>query len=112
MNNLKNKVQLIGNVGQLPEVKTLENGKKVANLNLATNETYINAKGEKITNTQWHMLVAWGKSAEIIENYVKKGDEIAIEGKIQYENYDDKEGNKRYLTKININDILMLGSKS
>ena len=112
MNNLKNKVQLIGNVGQLPEVKTLENGKKVANLNLATNETYTNAKGEKITNTQWHMLVAWGKSAEIIENYVKKGDEIAIEGKIQYENYDDKEGNKRYLTKININDILMLGSKS
>jgi len=112
MNNLKNKVQLIGNVGQLPEVKTLENGKKVANLNLATNETYTNAKGEKITNTQWHMLVAWGKSAEIIENYVKKGDEIAIEGKLQYETYDDKEGNKRYLTKININDILMLGSKS
>ena len=112
MNNLKNKVQLIGNVGQLPEVKTLENGKKVANLNLATNETYINAKGEKITNTQWHMLVAWGKSAEIIENYVKKGDEVAIEGKLQYETYDDKEGNKRYLTKININDILMLGSKS
>jgi len=112
MNNLKNKVQLIGNVGQLPEVKTLENGKKVANLNLATNETYTNAKGEKITNTQWHMLVAWGKSAEIIENYVKKGDEVAIEGKLQYETYDDKEGNKRYLTKININDILMLGSKS
>jgi single-strand DNA-binding protein len=112
MNNLKNKVQLIGNVGQLPEVKTLDNGKKVANINLATNETYINAKGEKITNTQWHTLVAWGKSAEIVENYVKKGDEIAIEGKIQYETYDDKEGNKRYLTKININDILMLGSKS
>jgi single-strand DNA-binding protein len=112
MNNLRNKVQLIGNVGQLPEVKTLDNGRKVANITLATNETYINAKGEKITNTQWHTLVAWGKSAEIVENYVKKGDEIAVEGKIQYETYDDKEGNKRYSTKININDILMLGSKS
>lgn len=112
MNNLRNKVQLIGNVGQLPEVKTLDNGRKVANISLATNETYINAKGEKITNTQWHTLVAWGKSAEILENYIKKGDEIAIEGKIQYETYDDKEGNKRYSTKININDILMLGSKS
>ena len=112
MNNLKNKVQLIGNVGQLPEIKNLENGKKVANLSLATNENYTNAKGEKVTNTQWHNLVAWGKSAEIIENYVKKGDEIAIEGKIQYETYDDKDGNKRYLTKINVNDILMLGAKS
>jgi len=112
MNNLRNKVQLIGNVGQLPEVKTLENGKKVANLSLATNEIYTNSKGQKITNTQWHNLVAWGKSAEIIENFVKKGDEIAIEGKIQYENFEDKEGNTRYLTKININDILMLGSKS
>jgi len=111
MNNLRNKVQLIGNVGQLPEVKTLSNGKIVANLSLATNETYINANGEKITNTQWHNLVAWGKSAEIIKAYVKKGDEIAIEGKLQYETYDDKEGNTRYLTKININDLLMLGSK-
>lgn len=112
MNNLRNKVQLIGNVGQLPEVKTLNNGRKVANITLATNEVYINAKGEKITNTQWHSLVAWGKSAEIVENYVKKGDEIAVEGKIQYDSYDDKDGNKRYSTKISINDILMLGSKS
>ena len=112
MNNLRNKVQLIGNVGQLPEVKTLDNGKKVANLSLATNETYINVTGEKITNTQWHNIVAWGKSAEIIEDYVKKGDEIAIEGKLQYETYEDKDGKKRYLTKININDLLMLGSKS
>jgi len=112
MNNLRNKVQLIGNVGQLPEVKTLDNGKKVANLSLATNETYTNTNGEKITNTQWHNLVAWGKNAEIIEGYVKKGDEIAIEGKLQYETYNDKEGNKRYLTKVNINDLLMLGSKS
>ena len=111
MNNLRNKVQLIGNVGQLPEVKTLENGKKVANVSIATNENYINAKGEKTTNTQWHNLVAWGKNAEIIENYVKKGDEIAIEGKIQYENFNDKDGNKRYLTKININELLMLGQK-
>jgi len=112
MNNLRNKVQLIGNVGQLPEVKTIDNGKKVVNLNLATNEIYVNSNGEKITNTQWHNLVAWGKTAEIIENYVKKGDEIAIEGKLQYETYDDKEGNTRYLTKININNLLMLGSKS
>jgi len=112
MNNLRNKVQLIGNVGQLPEVKTLDSGKKVANLSLATNETYTTANGEKITNTQWHNLVAWGKNAEIIEGYVKKGDEIAIEGKLQYETYNDKEGNKRYLTKVNINDLLMLGSKS
>jgi len=112
MNNLKNKVQLIGNVGQLPEIKNLESGKKVANLSLATNETYIDSGGKKTTNTQWHSIVAWGKSAEIIENYIKKGDEIAVEGKIQYESYEDKDGHKRHATKINITNILMLGSKS
>jgi len=112
MNNLKNKVQLIGNIGQTPEIRTFDNGNKVANFTMATNEQFTNTKGEKITNTQWHNLVAWGKTAEIVENYIKKGTEIAIDGKIQYETYDDKDGNKRYTTKIQVNEILMLGTKN
>ena len=112
MNNLKNKVQLIGNLGQTPEIKTFENGNKVANFSLATNEYYKDSKGEKKTKTQWHNLVAWGKVAEIIEKHLKKGDEIAIDGKIQYETYETKEGVTMYTTKIQVNEVLMLGSKN
>jgi single-strand DNA-binding protein len=111
MNTLRNKVQLIGNLGQNPEVKELTGGKKVAKFSLATNETYYNKAGEKITDTQWHNLVAWGKTAEIIEKYVKKGSEIAIEGKLLNRNYTDKEGLKRYVTEIQVNELLMLGKK-
>lgn len=106
---MKNKVQLIGNVGNEPEVKTFGEGKKLANITLATNDYYINDKGEKVEQTEWHRVTAWGKVAEIIEKYVSKGKEIAIEGKLTHRSYDDKEGNKRYITEVVANDILLLG---
>ncbi|MGH2666203.1 single-stranded DNA-binding protein [Flavobacterium sp.] len=105
---MKNKVQLIGHVGQDPEVKTI-NSKKVANITIATNDFYYNEKGEKIEQTEWHRVTAWGKTAEIIEKFVVKGKEIAIEGKLTHRNYDDKDGIKRYVTEIVANDILLLG---
>jgi single-strand DNA-binding protein len=95
MNAMKNKVQLIGHLGQLPEIKTIADGKKVAHLNLATSESYKNAKGEKVTDTQWHNIIAWGKLAEIAEKYLQKGTEIAVEGKLITRNYTDKQGIKR-----------------
>ncbi|WP_309614388.1 single-stranded DNA-binding protein [Flavobacterium sp.] len=109
MNAMKNKVQLIGNVGQEPEIKTFDAGKKVANITIATNEYYTNDKGEKVEETQWHRVSAWGKVADIIEKYVTKGKEIAIEGKLTHRSYDDKDGNKRYITEVVANDILLLG---
>ncbi len=109
MNAMKNKVQLIGNVGNEPEVKTFGEGKKLANITLATNDYYINDKGERVEQTEWHRVTAWGKVAEIIEKYVSKGKEIAIEGKLTHRSYDDKEGNKRYITEVVANDILLLG---
>jgi single-strand DNA-binding protein len=108
---LKNKVQLIGNLGAAPEVRTLENGKKWAKLNLATNETYRNASGEKVTDTQWHNVVAWGKTAEIAEKYLAKGSEIVVEGKLVNRSYMDKEGIKKYVSEVHINELLMLGGK-
>ena len=108
MNALRNKVQLIGHVGQDPEIKTFEGGKKVASLSLATNDYYINAKGEKVEDTQWHKVKAWGKIAEIIEKYVVKGKEIGVEGKLTYNHYLDKNNEKRYVTEVIINDILFL----
>ncbi|MBI4945764.1 MAG: single-stranded DNA-binding protein [Bacteroidetes bacterium] len=111
MNTLRNKVQLIGNLGQNPEVKELDGGKKVAKFSLATNESYRNKAGEKVTDTQWHNLVAWGKTADVIEKYLKKGSEVAIEGKLLNRNYTDKEGVKRYVTEIQVSDLLMLGGK-
>ena len=112
MNSLKNKVQLIGNLGNAPEIVNLESGKKLAKFSIATNDTYKNAQGEKVQDTQWHNLVAWGKTAEIIEKYVVKGSEVAIEGKLTSRTYDDKEGNKRFITEVVVNEVLMLGGKS
>lgn len=109
MNAIKNKVQLIGHVGQEPEIKTFDGGKKVANITIATNESYTNNKGEKVENTEWHRITAWGKVADVIEKYVIKGKEIAIEGKLTHRSYDDKEGNKRYITEIVANELLLLG---
>jgi single-strand DNA-binding protein len=109
MNAMKNKVQLIGYVGQDPEVKTLDGGKKLANITIATNDYYINDKGDKVEQTEWHRLTAWGKVAEIIEKYVAKGKEVAVEGKLTHRSYEDKEGNKRYITEVVINDLLLLG---
>jgi single-strand DNA-binding protein len=109
MNALKNKVQLIGHVGQDPEIKNFDGGRKLANFSLATNESYTNSKGEKVDQTEWHRVTAWGKTAEIIEKYVTKGKEIVIDGKLTYRTYDDKEGVKRYLTEIVANEVLLLG---
>lgn len=109
MNALKNKVQLIGHVGQDPEIKNFDGGRKLANFSLATNDSYTNSKGEKVDQTEWHRVTAWGKTAEIIEKYVTKGKEIVIDGKLTYRTYDDKEGVKRYLTEIVANEVLLLG---
>jgi single-strand DNA-binding protein len=110
MNALRNKVQLIGHLGSKIELKTLESGKIVGNVNIATNETYKNQKGEKITETTWHKLVIWGKNAELIEKYTDKGSEIAIEGKISNRDYSDKDGVKRYISEIVVNEFLLMGS--
>jgi len=109
MNALRNKVQLIGNLGNDPEVINLEGGSKLAKFSMATNESYKNAKGEKVTDTQWHNVVAWGKTAEIVENYLKKGNEVAVEGKLINRSYETKEGDKRYVTEIKCHELLMLG---
>ncbi len=109
MNAIKNKVQLIGNLGQDPEVVTLESGKKLAKFSIATSETYRNAKGEKVEDTQWHNVVAWGKTAEIVENFLAKGKQVAVEGKLTHRSYETKEGEKRYITEITCNELLMLG---
>ena len=106
MNTLRNTVQLIGHLGKKPEIITLESGSKLAKFSLATNETYKNAKGDRVENTQWHNLTAWGKTAEIAEMFLDKGKEIAVRGKIAYNNYTDKDGNKRYATEIVVNEIL------
>lgn len=112
MNAIKNKVQLIGHLGQLPEVKTIADGKKVAHLSVATNDNYKNAKGEKITETQWHNVVAWGRLAEIAEKYLIKGTEVAIEGKLINRNYTDKQGVKRYITEVLASELLILTKKA
>ena len=110
MKTLRNKVQLIGNVGNAPEIRNLESGNKVASFSIATNEFYKNSKGEKVQDTQWHNVVAWGKTAEIVENYVGTGKEIAVEGKLTNRSYESKEGEKRYITEIVASEILLLGS--
>lgn len=109
MNTMKNRVQLIGHLGQDPEIKNLDGGKKVANITIATNESYKNDKGEKVDQTEWHKVVAWGKTAEIIEKYVTKGKEIAIEGKLTHRSYEDKNGEKRYITEVVASDVMLLG---
>ena len=109
---LKNKVQLIGNLGNNPEVKTLESGKKMAKFSVATNETYRNAKGEKVVETQWHNLIAWGKVAEIAEKFLQKGSEVALEGKLISRSYNDKDGNKKYVTEVQINELLLLSKEA
>jgi single-strand DNA-binding protein len=109
MSTLRNKVQLIGHVGNDPEIKTFDGGKKLAKLNVATNENYKNEKGEKVEETQWHSLIAWGKTADIIEKYVVKGKEIAIEGKLTHRSYEDKNGEKRYVTEVVIDELMLLG---
>lgn len=105
---LKNKVQLIGNLGFNPEIKMVEGGKKLARFSLATNETYRNAAGEKVKETQWHTVVAWGKVADIVEKLLRKGSEVALEGKLMNRSYMDKDGNKKYISEVVISEVLLL----
>lgn len=108
--SIRNKVTLIGRTGKEVESFQFENGQK-ATVSLATSDYYTNAQGEKVETTEWHNLVAFGKVAEIMQKYVEKGKEIAIEGKITYRSYDDKDGQKRYVTEIKVDEILLLGGK-
>ena len=107
MNTLINKVQLSGNVGKAPEIRVMSTGKKLAKFSLATRETYTNAQGEKVTSTQWHNIVAWGKMAEMIEKDVPKGREVEITGKLSSRSYEDKTGVKKYITEVVCNELLL-----
>ena len=111
MNALRNRVQLIGHLGMDPEVKTFDNDRKLARLAVATNEVYYNSKGEKVEDTQWHNIVMWGKIAEIAEKYLKKGQEVALEGKLVNRSWETKEGDKRYTTEVVASEFVMLGKK-
>jgi single-strand DNA-binding protein len=111
MKSLRNSVQLIGRLGKDPEVKSISGGKsKKATFSIATSDSYKNQKGEKVEDTQWHNIVIWGKLAGIAEKYLKKGQEVAIEGKLIHRAY-EVDGEKKYFTEINVNDMVMLGGK-
>ncbi len=110
MKSLRNSVQLIGRLGKDPEVKAFNKSKK-ASFSIATTDSYKNQKGEKIEDTQWHNIVIWGQLADVAEKYLKKGMEVCVEGKLVHRNYETDKGEKKYLTEINVNDLLMLGGK-
>jgi single-strand DNA-binding protein len=109
MNSMKNKVTLIGNLGNTPEIKSLENNKKLARVSIATNEVYKNQKGERVTDTTWHNVIMWTPLADIAEKLLKKGSEVAIEGKLINRSYTDKDGVKRYITEIQASELVVLG---
>ncbi len=109
MNNLRNRVLLIGNLGQDPEIKNLENGKKVVNFTIATKDSYKNNDGQRVEETTWHNIVAWNGIAELASKYLKKGREVAIDGRLVYRTYEDKKGMTRYVTEIVLNEMLFLG---
>ena len=111
MNTLRNNVQLIGNLGMNPEVKTLDNGKKMAKFSIACNESYKDAKGKTVENTSWFNLVAWEGLAEVAEKYLHKGKQVAVCGKLVTKSYTDKQGVKRTSTEIVLSELMMLGSK-
>jgi single-strand DNA-binding protein len=111
MNSIRNRVQLIGNLGSNPEVKELEGGKKVVRFSLATNDAYKNEQGEKVKETIWHNLVAWGKTAESVGRLLKKGSELVVEGKLVTRSYQDKDGTKRYITEVIVLDYTLIGGK-
>jgi len=112
MNNLRNSVKLIGRLGQDPEIRNLQNEQKVATFSLATGESYTDKQGNKKDTTEWHNIVAWGNLATICEKYLKKGKEIAVDGRITYRSWEDKNGSKHTTAEIVANEILMLGEKS
>lgn len=108
--SIRNRVTLIGHTGKEVEMINFEKG-KLAKVSLATNDYYTNAAGEKVEETQWHNLVCYGKTADIMQKYVEKGKEIAIEGKIIYKTYDGEDGKKRYSTEIRVEELVLLGAK-
>ncbi len=110
MNSLKNRVTLIGNLGQDPETKTTESGKKVTNFTLATDDGYKNSDGQKVSETTWHNIVAWNGLADIAGKYLKKGRQVAVEGRIVYRTYEDKKGATKNITEIVLNDLILLRS--
>src|SRR5689334_11694743 len=105
MNALKNKVQLMGNLGMNPEIRTTESGRKMARMSLATNEHYKNTKGERVTETTWHNIVAWGNAADIVEKFLHKGSEVMVEGKLVSRHYTDKEGARRQITEVQVAEL-------
>ena len=111
MKNLRNSVQLIGRLGQDPEVRELTSGKKLTTFSVATSDSYKNANGDKIEDTQWHNIVAWGKVGEIASEYLSKGTEVCVEGKLTHRSYENGAGEKRYVTEINLNEMVMLGGR-
>lgn len=108
MSTLRNKVLLIGHVGQDPEIKVFENNRRNVRFNMATNEYFTNAKGEKTHKTTWHIIVAWGNLVDLVDSHVKKGKQIAIDGKLTYRDYVDKDGNSKSITEVIIQDLILL----
>ncbi len=111
MNALKNNVQLIGRLGNDPEVFTFDSGKRKASFSLATNDVYYNNKGEKVEETYWHNIIVWGKLSEVVENYLHKGSEVAVQGKLINRSYENKDGDKRYVTEVVLSEMLMMDKK-
>jgi single-strand DNA-binding protein len=109
MQEIRNRVQLIGNLGKAPEIHITEKGKKLARFSIATNDTYHNASGAKVKETTWHNVIAWGKLAEIVEKYLTKGKEVVLAGKLVYRNYNDKDGIGHRITEIVLNELVMMG---
>ena len=110
MNSLRNRVYLIGNLGTNPETKNLENGKKVTKFTLATSEEFKNSEGQKVKETTWHNIVAWNGTADLAGKYLRKGRQVAVEGRLAYRSYEDKNGVTKYITEIVINELLFLQS--
>ena len=111
MNALRNSVRLIGHLGDTPKIVEFDSGRKLANFSVATNETYTDNAGKRKTETTWHRLVATGRLVNLAQKYLQKGTEVAIEGKLTNRSWDDKDGNKHYVTEVTVNSIMMLGGK-
>jgi single-strand DNA-binding protein len=111
VNSIRNRVLLIGHLGKDPELKTFDSGKQKAAFPLATSESYKDKNGDKVEDTHWHNVIAWESQAKLAENFLKKGSQVAVEGKLTHRKYEDKEGNPKYVTEVIVNDILLLGKK-
>lgn len=112
MKTISNSVRLVGHLGRDVDVKTFDNGKKMAQVSIATNESYVNKDGERVKEVQWHRLVGWGKVADLMERFFVKGKQVAVEGKLVHREYTDKDGVKRQVTEISIRDFQLLSSGS